>query len=87
MAVLVARLMGVLCLGFAMLPTAMALDDTPPVFRSAVALVLTFAGALVLFLASGNRHVLTPLGRIVLLATSAFLTALYGSLAYIGFFT
>ncbi len=84
--VLIARVVGVLCLAVALLPVAVAADDTPAIMRSATALTLAFASCMLLFLASGNLHLLTPAGRAVLLAVPAFMAALYGALVVIGFF-
>ncbi len=83
---LTARIMGVLCLAFALLPAAMASDATPDVMRSFVAVLVTFASCMTLFLASGNLHLLTTAGRVALLAAPAFLAAVYGYLVAVGFF-
>ena len=86
LAVLTARIVGALCLSLSLLPVAMASDETPPMFRATAALMLSFVAGLVLFLTSGNLHLLTPAGRAVLFTTSGFLAAVYGTLVVIGFF-
>jgi hypothetical protein len=86
LAVLTARIVGALCLSLSMLPVAMASDETPPMFRASAALVLSFVAGIMLFLTSGNVHLLTPLGRAVLFGSSGFLAAVYGTLVVIGFF-
>ncbi len=85
--ILTARIVGTLCLTTSLLPAAMAASDTPPVMRAAVAVMLAFASCMLLFLASGNVHVLTPLGRAVLFSSAGFMAAVYCTLTLIGFFT
>lgn len=86
LSILATRVIGALCLACSLLPLVVEAHDTPDIMRSAVVLMLTLVSGLLLFLASGNAHLLTPGGRAVLLGLPALWAALYGTLTLVGFF-